>query len=133
VSNGSVKVEVANVMPANKKGEFKSVTGFTVYRHVGKDENKDKTVTSFDLLISGASGCSDELTDLTAFTIVTSMGQINVGLRPRGASGTKQDLLFTFGSNVTKPANHILMLSDHKLVSVRGAKPRIKVTQLDQL
>lgn len=124
VSNGSVKVEVETSVSPGYRGEFRSVQGATAYRHTGDDETKDKTVTSIDLLVEGSSAaaCANEVTNLSTFTIVTTLGEIAVSLRPRGGAGSKVDVLYTFQSNVTKPKKHQLLLSDHKLRSVKFAQ-----------
>lgn len=124
VSNGSVKVEVETSVSPGHRGEFRSVQGATVYRHTGDDETKDKTVTSIDLLVEGSSAaaCATEVTNLSTLTIVTNLGDIAVSLRPRGGAGSKVDVLYTFQTNVTKPKKHQLLLSDHKLQSVKFAQ-----------
>ena len=121
VSNGSVKVGVETSVSPGQRGEFRPVQGATVYRHTGDDETKDKTVTRIDLLVEGTSSaaCATEVTNLSTFTIVTSLGEIVVSLRPRGGSGSKVDVLYTFQSNVTRPKKHQLLLGDHTLQSVK--------------
>ena len=124
VSNGSVKFEVPDVsrdpsskpIPANKKGQFRSVTGATVYRHTGNNEANDASVNTLELYFHGATGCASYFTK--ELTITTTMGQIVVNLKQRGSSG-KYDMHVTFPANAVKPQNHRLELGDHKLVSVK--------------
>jgi hypothetical protein len=137
VSSGSVDIEVPNAsrgpghmpVPPNKKGRFQSITGALVYRHTGNNPNNDKSVTAMDLLINGASSCQAPVMNLTAFTIVTTNGEIKVSIKPRGGAGSKQDVSFEFTTNAMNPVNHKLVLSDpHKLQAVtfiRGGLPAI--------
>lgn len=120
VSNGSVKFDAGSAYLPNKRGDFKAVTGATVYRHAGDDEDNDKTVTSIDVLVEGtnSTACQSEIMNLTELTIVTTKGSILVNLRPRGGVGSKVDVAYTFPSNATKPRKGRLRLLDHELQSV---------------
>jgi hypothetical protein len=120
VSNGSVKFDAGSTLPPDKRGDFKAVTGATVYRHAGDVEADDKTVTSMDVLVEGTNSpaCQSEITNLTELTIVTTKGSILVNLRPRGGAGSKVDVAFTFLSNATKPRKARLRLLDQDLQGV---------------
>ena len=125
VSNGSVRIGVPDRYPGTpvqilKKGMFRPVgSGARHYRHTGDNEGKDMTITSFVINVVGSAGCSGDSPALTAATINTTQGEIKMSVRPRGGTGSKNDLSFEFGENVVKPANHRLMLGDpHKLLSV---------------
>lgn len=122
VSNGSVKFDAGSAMLPNKRGDFKPVSGATVYRHAGDDEASDKTVTSMDVMVEGTSSaaCAAEVRGLTTLTIVTTKGSIVVERRVRDG-GSKYDLAFTFPSNATRPRKARLRLLDHDLQGVEFA------------
>ncbi len=119
VSNGSVKFDAGSAMLPTKRGDFKPVSGATVYRHAGDDEANDKTVTSMDVMVEGTTSpaCAAQIRGLTKLTILTTKGSIVVERRVRDG-GSKYDLAFTFPSNATKPRKARLRLLDHDLQGV---------------